>query len=193
MSLRPTSDHNRLQGPRRVPYTPDQLVRSVRSNNGVFNSQSDRRLQSAVAQNMLAYSRENEYRGMSAYVEITGSLVERGTEHDGQGMIEVHVPSGRYRHDPELRLHTEQDTYALLQAWQHLVVNTKATHVDIVYWKGDTSAQKQWVWISRLCRDDRRMRNITTDALSHADNQKLYKELVANLYQPAQHKNEKTY
>lgn len=239
-----------MQGARRMPYKPDELVMNLRSNYGGFGSKVDKRLQNDAAQNMLDYARAHEDKGLRAYMEVTGALVKLGAVHvrdeeandeyehtgpkqwwlyellssapDGHildpaeggnaGVLEVHVPSGVHRHDAELRIHPERDTYALLQAWQHLFVDTEAMYVDIVYWKGAQQSREQWVWVSRLYRGDRRMRNIreyvakaadvfhalvyerkrsagATDALSEEDRHALHVELREWAYESLKWRN----
>lgn len=55
----------------------------------------------------------------------------------------------------------ENNHYILLQLWEQLEVCSAAGYVDLVFWKRDTppeqqGASQQYIWISRLYRDERK-------------------------------------
>ena len=84
-----------------------------------------------------------------------------------KGLLEIKCPASKHqingvarRHNPDIRLHVEDDPYTLLQAFQQLLVCTEAKHIDIVYFKrtGIPNAQTgavethDYVWLARLYR-----------------------------------------
>ena len=110
-----------------------------------------------------------------------------------KGLLEVKCPASEYqdngmprRHNPEIRLKLEEDSYTLLQCFQQLLVCTEAKHVDIVYFKRYSAPNAQTgayemqdhVWIARLYRHQGHM-NVLRD-LVH-DSVELFAKAVASL------------